>query len=244
MQIMMLRGPGLASARRSELASEYRSCSDWGSWLLSCLPVLCFSATPFFGELTWRARCARAASGWTVPRRAHSASAVAFVTSTGAAFAPDGVFGHDVFFDSTAMFIACACSRVAPWSCGPAIAPRRRSRKWRRGCRARPCASGPTVRRPRVDVADIAVGDPPRCRTARPSSSMASSSRSWTNERTSRCFRRSRPVPQTPEGDPVIAGARTWAARWRCGPSASAPTPAPGDRRSRADACGTHRNAA
>ena len=63
MQIMMLAAPAYFSAP-GELAPEYKKLLDWGSWLL-CLPVLCFSAAPFFGG-AWRA-LRQGASGWTFP---------------------------------------------------------------------------------------------------------------------------------------------------------------------------------
>ncbi len=100
MQIMMLAAPAYFSAP-GELSLEYKRLLDWGGWLLS-LPVLCFSAAPFFGG-AWRAM-RQGRIGMDVP--VALGIAVAFVTSTGAALAPGGVFGRDVFFDSTAMFVS------------------------------------------------------------------------------------------------------------------------------------------
>jgi P-type Cu2+ transporter len=100
MQIMMLAAPGYFSAP-GELSPEYKRLLDWGSWLLT-LPVLCFAAAPFFGG-AWRALRQRRI-GMDVP--VSLGIAVAFVTSTAAAFSPGDLFGHDVFFDSMSMFIS------------------------------------------------------------------------------------------------------------------------------------------
>jgi Cu2+-exporting ATPase len=100
MQIMMLAAPAYFSAP-GELAPEYKRLLDWGSWLLS-LPVLCFSAAPFFAG-AWRA-VRQGRIGMDVP--VALGIAMAFVASTGAAFDPHGAFGPEVFFDSMTMFIA------------------------------------------------------------------------------------------------------------------------------------------
>ncbi len=100
MQIMMLAAPAYLSAP-GELSAEYKRLLDWGSWLLA-LPVLCFSAAPFLGG-AWRALRQRRI-GMDVP--VSLGILVAFATSTGAAFAPDGAFGNDVYFDSLSMFVS------------------------------------------------------------------------------------------------------------------------------------------
>ena len=100
MQIMMLAAPGYFSAP-GDLKPEYKRLLDWGSWLLA-LPVLCFSAAPFFGGALRAMRLGRI--GMDVP--VSLGIVVAFVTSTGAAFSPGGLFGHEVFFDSMTMFIS------------------------------------------------------------------------------------------------------------------------------------------
>jgi Cu2+-exporting ATPase len=99
MQVMMFATPAYVGS--SELAAEHKRLLDWGSWLLT-LPVLWFSAAPFFGG-SWRALKARRI-GMDVP--VALGLAVAFVASSGAAFAPGSVFGHEVYFDSLAMFVA------------------------------------------------------------------------------------------------------------------------------------------
>ena len=100
MQIMMLAAPAYFSAP-GELSPEYKRLLDWGSWILS-LPVLCFSAAPFLGG-AWRALRQRRI-GMDVP--VSLGILVAFAASTGAAFAPGGLFGRDVYFDSMTMFVS------------------------------------------------------------------------------------------------------------------------------------------
>jgi Cu2+-exporting ATPase len=100
MQVMMLAAPAYF-AGPGELAPEWKRLLDWGSWLLA-LPVLLFSAAPFFAG-AWRSLRARRI-GMDVP--VALGTAVAFVASTGAAFDPGGLFGRDVWFDSMTMFIA------------------------------------------------------------------------------------------------------------------------------------------
>jgi Cu2+-exporting ATPase len=100
MQIMMFATPSYV-AQAGELVPDLRQLLNWGSWLL-CLPVLLFSAGPFF-QGAWRSLRARRL-GMDVP--VALGIAVGFVASSGATFAPGGVFGHEVYFDSVSMFVA------------------------------------------------------------------------------------------------------------------------------------------
>jgi len=100
MQIMMLATPAYVSGA-GELAPDLKRLLDWGCWLLA-LPVLCFSAWPFFAG-AWRA-LARRRIGMDVP--VALGIAITFVASTGAAFDPGGPFGAEVYFDSLTMFVA------------------------------------------------------------------------------------------------------------------------------------------
>ncbi len=100
MQVMMMATPAYVSAP-GELAPDLKRLLDWGSWLLT-LPVLWFSAAPFFAG-AWRALRQRRI-GMDVP--VALGIAVAFVASSGAAFDPGGVFGTEVYFDSLTMFVA------------------------------------------------------------------------------------------------------------------------------------------
>ncbi len=99
MQVMMLATPSYVAAA-GELAPDLKHLLDWGGWLMT-LPVLLFSAAPFFAG-AWRAVKARRI-GMDVP--VALGIAVAFVASSGAAFDPGGVFGQPVYFDSLTMFV-------------------------------------------------------------------------------------------------------------------------------------------
>ncbi len=100
MQVMMLATPAYV-AGPGELAPDLRHLLNWGAWLLT-LPVMWFSAGPFFGG-AWRSLRQRRI-GMDVP--VALGIGVAFIASSGAAFDPGGVFGSEVYFDSLTMFIS------------------------------------------------------------------------------------------------------------------------------------------
>jgi Cu2+-exporting ATPase len=100
MQVMMMATPSYV-AGPGELAPDLRQLLNWGSWLLT-LPVMVFSAGPFISG-AWRSIRARRI-GMDVP--VALGILVTFVASSGATFAPDGVFGHEVYFDSLTMFVS------------------------------------------------------------------------------------------------------------------------------------------
>jgi len=100
MQVMMLATPSYV-AGPGDLTPEMRQLLNWGSWILS-LPVLAFSAGPFFSG-AWQALRARRI-GMDVP--VSLGVAITFIASTGATFSPDGIFGHEVYFDSLTMFVS------------------------------------------------------------------------------------------------------------------------------------------
>ena len=100
MQVMMLATPSYV-AGPGELEPDLAQLLNWGSWVLS-LPVLLFSATPFFSGLWHSLRTRRIAMDVPVA----IGIAVTFVASTGATFDPGGIFGHEVYFDSMTMFVA------------------------------------------------------------------------------------------------------------------------------------------
>ncbi len=100
MQIMMLAAPAYFSAP-GELAADHKRLLDWGGWLLT-LPVLWFSAAPFFAG-AWRALRQRRI-GMDVP--VAIGIAITFIASSGATYDPGGVFGSEVYFDSLAMFVS------------------------------------------------------------------------------------------------------------------------------------------
>ncbi len=100
MQVMMLATPSYV-AGPGELANDLRQLLNWGAWLL-CLPIMAFSAMPFFSRAWLGLRARRI--GMDVP--VALALVIAFVASTGATFDPDGIFGHEVYFDSLSMFVS------------------------------------------------------------------------------------------------------------------------------------------
>ena len=100
MQVMMLATP-VYVADAGTLAPDLEQLLHRSAWMLT-LPVLLFSATPFFTS-AWHALKSRRL-GMDVP--VALGIAVAFVASSGAAFDPGGVFGREVYFDSLTMFVS------------------------------------------------------------------------------------------------------------------------------------------
>jgi Cu2+-exporting ATPase len=100
MQVMMMATPAYV-AGPGELAPDMRQLLAWGGWLLT-LPVMLFSAAPFF-QGAWRGLRLRRI-GMDVP--VALGVLITFVASSGAAFDPTGPFGHEVYFDSLAMFVS------------------------------------------------------------------------------------------------------------------------------------------
>ncbi len=100
MQVMMLATPAYVSAPGG-IEPDLQQLLNWGSWVMT-LPVLLFSAAPFF-QGAWRAVRLRHI-GMDVP--VAIGIAVSFIASTGAAFDPSGAFGRAVYFDSLSMFVA------------------------------------------------------------------------------------------------------------------------------------------
>ena len=100
MQVMMYATP-LYIAEPGTVAPDMQRLLLWASWLLS-VPVLVFSAGPFFGE-AWRS-LRQGQIGMDVP--VSLGIAVTFVVSSGAMFEPGGIFGHEVYFDSMTMFVS------------------------------------------------------------------------------------------------------------------------------------------
>jgi P-type Cu2+ transporter len=100
MQVMMLATPSYV-AGPGELEPDLAQLLNWSSWVLS-LPVLLFSATPFFSGMWHSLRSRRI--GMDVPIAV--GVIVTFVASTGATFDPGGIFGHEVYFDSMTMFVS------------------------------------------------------------------------------------------------------------------------------------------
>jgi Cu2+-exporting ATPase len=100
MQVMMLATPSYV-AGPGQLEPDLAQLLNWSSWVLS-LPVLLFSAAPFFVGMWHSLRSRRI--GMDVP--VAIGIAVTFIASTGATFDPGGIFGHEVYFDSMTMFVS------------------------------------------------------------------------------------------------------------------------------------------
>ena len=100
MQVMMFATPSYVAAA-GELEPGLRQLLNWGSWVLS-LPVVLFAAGPFFRNAWQGARRGRVVMDLPVA----IGVAVTFIASTGATFAPGGLFGHEVYFDSLTMFVS------------------------------------------------------------------------------------------------------------------------------------------
>ncbi len=100
MQVMMFATPSYVAAA-GELSDEMRQLLNWGSWIVS-LPVMVFSAGPYFSGAWQMLR--RGRIGMDVP--VALGIAITFIASSGATFAPGGVFGAEVYFDSLTMFVS------------------------------------------------------------------------------------------------------------------------------------------
>ena len=100
MQVMMYAAPAYV-ATPGAIAPDMLRLLQWASWLLS-IPVLLFSAAPIFREAGAGLRHGQVRMDLPVA----IGLAVTFVVSSGATFAPGGVFGHEVYFDSLTMFVS------------------------------------------------------------------------------------------------------------------------------------------
>ncbi|HET9820699.1 MAG TPA: cation-translocating P-type ATPase [Burkholderiaceae bacterium] len=100
MQVMMLATPVYVAAPGT-MEPDMAQLLHRSAWTLT-LPVMLFSALPFFTSALRSLRNARL--GMDVP--VALGIAVAFVASSGAAFDPGGVFGHEVYFDSLTMLVS------------------------------------------------------------------------------------------------------------------------------------------
>jgi Cu2+-exporting ATPase len=100
MQVMMYAAPFYVGGA-DEIAADTAKLLHWASWVLT-LPVMLFAAGPYF-QGAWRSLLQRHIS-MDVP--VAIGIAVTFVASSIATFDPQGVMGHEVYFDSLAMFVA------------------------------------------------------------------------------------------------------------------------------------------
>jgi len=100
MQVMMYQAP-LYIAAPQTLSDDLRKLLLWAAWLIS-IPVVVFSAAPMFRD-AWQA-LRRGRIGMDLP--VSIGIALMFVVSSGATFAPGGLFGAEPYFDSLTMFVA------------------------------------------------------------------------------------------------------------------------------------------
>ncbi|MBE2245079.1 MAG: cadmium-translocating P-type ATPase [Burkholderiaceae bacterium] len=99
MQVMMLTLPVYVAAP-GEIAPDLLALLRWATWMLT-LPVMLFSAGPFFGG-AWRALRQRRI-GMDVP--VAIGIAATFVAGTAVTFDPGGRFGAEPYLDSLTMFV-------------------------------------------------------------------------------------------------------------------------------------------
>ncbi len=100
MQVMMLATPSYVAASH-DISPDLAQLMNWAQWLL-CLPVMVFSARPFFQQAARALRTGRI----TMDVPVAVGMLVMFLASTVATFAPSGPLGSEVVFDSLSMFAA------------------------------------------------------------------------------------------------------------------------------------------
>jgi len=100
MQVMMLAAPAYV-AGPGGIEPDLKRLLDWGAWVMT-LPVLLFSAAPFFRGAWAALRERRVGMDVTVAL----GLAVGFVASSVAMVDPTGPLGADLWFDSLSMFVA------------------------------------------------------------------------------------------------------------------------------------------
>lgn len=99
MQIMMVTTMQYVSGPDA-IPKDLWNLMNWAGWVLS-LPVMLFSCGPFFTGAWRAARQGRIAMDTPVAL----GIAATFITSTGATFGGQAIFGHEVYFDSLTMFV-------------------------------------------------------------------------------------------------------------------------------------------
>ncbi len=99
MQVMMYAYPTYV-AEPDTITADIEQLMRWASWVL-CLPVLIFSAQPFFRS-AWRDLRQRSL-GMDLP--VSLALLMTFGLSSAATFEPERWWGHEVYFDSLTMFV-------------------------------------------------------------------------------------------------------------------------------------------
>lgn len=99
MQIMMYAAPAYV-AQPGEIPPDVLALLRWAAWLLS-LPLLLFSCQPFFMG-AWRDLVQRRIS---MDLPVALGMGITFAISSLGTFEPQGVFGHEVYFDALSMFV-------------------------------------------------------------------------------------------------------------------------------------------
>ncbi len=99
MQVMMYAAPTYFTAP-GEIEPGIVYLLRWAQWLLS-VPVVLFSCQPFLGGALRDLKLRRVSMDLPVAL----GMVITFVVSTLGTFEPEGVFGHEVYFDSLTMFV-------------------------------------------------------------------------------------------------------------------------------------------
>ncbi|MDO5290555.1 MAG: cation-translocating P-type ATPase [Pseudomonadota bacterium] len=99
MQVMMYATPTYFTTP-GDIAPDLERLLRWAQWVLS-LPVLLFSCQPFFANALRDLR--QRAISMDLP--VSLAMLITFVVSALGTFEPQGVFGHEVYYDSFTMFV-------------------------------------------------------------------------------------------------------------------------------------------
>ncbi|QTD44229.1 heavy metal translocating P-type ATPase [Ottowia testudinis] len=99
MQVMMYATPEYFTAP-GEMEPDVVHLLRWAQWVLS-IPVVLFSCQPFFRNALLDLKLRRVSMDLPVAL----GMAITFVVSTLGTFEPNGVFGHQVYFDSLTMFV-------------------------------------------------------------------------------------------------------------------------------------------
>ncbi|MFT3777696.1 MAG: cation-translocating P-type ATPase [Ottowia sp.] len=99
MQVMMYAAPAYFTAP-GEIGPDIVHLLRWAQWVLS-IPVVLFSCQPFFRNALHDLRLRRVSMDLPVAL----GMLITFVVSSLGTFEPDGLFGHEVYFDSLTMFV-------------------------------------------------------------------------------------------------------------------------------------------
>lgn len=99
MQVMMYAWPAY-NAQPGDLVMEFEQLLRWASWVI-CIPMLIFACGPFLRG-AWQDLVHRRVS---MDLPVAMGMVITFIVSTIGTFAPEGIFGKEVFYDSLTMFV-------------------------------------------------------------------------------------------------------------------------------------------